>query len=67
MEQVDLYNIFNVDFPTTSYARREEGVVHPKFSEEMAYFMVDEVGDEEYENSKWWKFGDADEIVPLDE
>ena len=41
------------------------GVPYTEWAEEDSYYLVDEVHDDQYVNSKWWKPGKDGSVVPL--
>jgi len=59
IDEVDFNEIFDMRLPL-GY-----GAKYTEWAEEDAYYLVDEVGDGEYTNSKWWKPGKNSTIVPM--
>ena len=53
--QVDLYSTFDWEgLPING------GIVAFDYAEEIAYYLVDEHGDEEYLDSKWWHIANGE-------
>lgn len=59
IDRVDLNKIFDAKLPPDS------GAQYTEWAEEDAYYLVDEVHDDDYANSRWWKPGKDGSVVPM--